>query len=187
MDFQLWQGMGPPSDSVSLERNTLGSTRTSCNPATRDRPLIQLECTECLITNGWDQQPFPKAYSSDRRRNKWNFSRSVIIHPNGNDPHSHAACPIFVIFPVDEAWGHAYLSFAAQSLWMPHCQTFVHTSSFWVWTKPNAPSLSHPSWILQLLHFRPWSSLRNVFVGSKWFSDNLSDPGLFETTIDISG
>ena len=41
--------------------------------------------------------------------------------------------------------------------------------------------------IYQLLHFRALSSLRNVLVESKWFSDNLSDPGLFETTIDVFG
>ena len=34
----------------------------------------------------------------DRFRNKRNFSRQVIIHPNGCDPHSHAACPISVIY-----------------------------------------------------------------------------------------
>ena len=42
--------MGAPTDQCTLEKIHWGSTRTSCNPATHDRPLIQLECDEYIIT-----------------------------------------------------------------------------------------------------------------------------------------
>ena len=51
------------------------------------------------ITNGWDQQPFPEWDSIDNRFLEVNETLDqVIIHPNRCDLHSHAACPISVIY-----------------------------------------------------------------------------------------
>ena len=73
--FPTRQGMEPPSASVSLERNTLGSTRTSCNPAHTWPTTHFAWVYRMYITNGWDQQPSPDWDSIDRFRNKRNFSR----------------------------------------------------------------------------------------------------------------
>ena len=51
------------------------------------------------ITNGWDQQPFPEWDSINNRFLEVNETLDqVIIHPNRCDLHSHAACPISVIY-----------------------------------------------------------------------------------------
>ena len=51
------------------------------------------------ITNDWDQQPFPEWDSIDNRFLEVNETLDqVIIHPNRCDLHSHAACPISVIY-----------------------------------------------------------------------------------------
>ena len=51
------------------------------------------------ITNGWDQQPFPEWDNIDNRFLEVNETLDqVIIQPNRCDLHSHAACPISVIY-----------------------------------------------------------------------------------------
>ena len=51
------------------------------------------------ITISWDQQPFPEWDSINNRFLEVNETLDqVIIHPNRCDLHSHAACPISVIY-----------------------------------------------------------------------------------------
>ena len=82
MDFQLWQGMEPPFASVPLEMDTLGSTRTSCNSATHDRPLISLERIECISPTVGITNRFPNGTASTI--DFWEVNETldqVIIHP----------------------------------------------------------------------------------------------------------
>ena len=97
--FPTMTRYGTTFASVPLERNTLGSTRTSCNPATHDRPLISLECIECISPTVGISNRFPNGTTSTIDFLEVNETLDqVIIHPNRCDLHSHAACPISVIY-----------------------------------------------------------------------------------------
>ena len=128
MNFQLRQGMEPPSDSVSLEMNTLGSTRTSYNPATHDRPFISLECIECISPTVGISNRLPKGTASiDLRINGISLDRWLYILMGAT--HIAMLPARFLSFPG--LWGLRFeLSFRTSdhhSLWMPHRQ--IHRKS----------------------------------------------------------
>ena len=51
--------MGPPADSVSLETNTWVQQERLATRPTHDRPLISLECIECISPTVGLKPPFP--------------------------------------------------------------------------------------------------------------------------------
>ena len=166
MDFQLWQGMEPPFTSVSLERNTLGSIRRSCYPATHDRPLISLWVYRMYITKSWDHQPFPEWDSINNRFLEVNETLDqVIIQPNRCGLLCHVACPISFIYRLMRLeatlYHHTRFTFNATSS-NPSNHRLTSTTIHYVSAKSSF-----------LLRFHSWYSWRNQYTWS--FGNTLSN------------
>ena len=162
MDFQLWQGMDPPFARVPLERNTLGSTRTSCNPATHDRPLISLECIECISPTVGISNRFPNgAASTIDFRNKWN-SRSGDYTPYFGVTDLAMLPARFLSFTGCEARSYAYhhIRFTLNV-------TSSNPSNHWLTSSTIHYVLAKRSF---LLRFHSWYGWRNQYM---WSSGNI--------------
>ena len=86
-------------------------------------------------------ESIPQSLKIRDSRSWWEYTQF------GRYPLSHATLPCFESFPG--WWGLSrpsdYLSiYSSNSLRMSYRPTFIHTSSFWDWTKPKALTLPHP-------------------------------------------
>ena len=148
MDSILWPGKELPPISVSLEINTLGFNKNILQPGLhRTGHSFRLSVPNISSPYGLDPQPysFRSIHNKGQTEGTTDSLDQWWYTLHGCDPLSPAACPVLVISRLMRPEVTiTFLIIQQQSLWMSHRQTFVHTSSFWDWTKPKALTLPHP-------------------------------------------